>query len=444
MCRSALVRHACLLLSVLLLAAAQACASPRHGPAPLRVVFWAGVEEQAAEQANVDAFMQAHPGVQVSLESIPDSYLEKLVTAFAAKKPPDVLLLDSVVIPHFVDGGALLDLQPYLAQDPPLDPAQFFPQVWRIATRPREGGGEAVYALPKDFTPLAVYYNKRVFDAAGVAYPRDGWTWEDFRRTAQGLTRDTSGDGRTDTYGTLVYTWMGANMPWFWQAGGDVLSPDGRTATGYLDSPECVRAVSFITGLVRDGLAPDPTAREALGGSAFMSGKVGMQVSGHWAIPGFRAAEEESRQAAGKGAAREVFGLDDIAVAGLPQDKARVNVVYESGWAVAKDTKQPRLAVELAKYLAGEEAQRRRSAIGLAISANMKVARECAAGDPREAAFLAEVPYCRAPWGTRIAEWSLVESLIGEGLERVLLKYSTPEKAMREAAKLVDDELNMF
>ncbi len=149
-----------------------ACAAQPRGPAPLRVVFWAGVEELAAEQANVDAFMQAHPGVRVSLESIPDSYLEKLVTAFAAKKPPDVLLLDSVVIPHFVDGGVLLDLAALPGAGRRRSTAgSSSRRCGSIAARPRAAGGEAVYALPKDFTPLVVYYNKRVFDAARGALP---------------------------------------------------------------------------------------------------------------------------------------------------------------------------------------------------------------------------------------------------------------------------------
>ncbi len=119
-------------------------------------------------------------------------------------------------------------------------------------------------------------------------------------------------------------------------------------------------------------MAPDPTAREALGGQAFMSGKVGMHISGHWAIPGFRAAEAEAQRPPRREVKREAFGLSDIGVVGLPRDKARANVVYESGWAVARDSEQPELAVELAKYLAGAEAQRRRAAIGLAISANRR------------------------------------------------------------------------
>lgn len=58
--------------------------------------------------------------------------------------------------------------------------------------------------------------------------------------------------------------------------------------------------------------------------------------------------------------------------------------------------------------------------------------------------FLAKVQYCRAPWGTRIAEWSLVESLIDEGIKRGLLKCVAPEQAMNSFDKTIDEELNMF
>jgi len=427
-------------------------------PARLRVVFWAGVEEQKIEQANVDAFMATHPGITVSLESIPDNYLEKLVTAFAAHRPPDVLLLDSVLIPRFLDGDVLLDLQPYIARDASFNPNQFFPKVWQIAVRPGGAsvpagdggagvlaGGQGsqaqglapprVYALPKDFTPLVVYYNKRVFDAAGVPYPRDGWTWQDFRATAAALTSPGSTAGKVAArYGTSISSWVGSDIVWFWQAGGDVLSPDGKRASGHLDGADSIRAVEFFTGLVADGLSPDPTTQEALGGQAFMTGRIAMTISGHWAMPGFSAAVDESSGA---------LSLSDVGVAGLPRDKVRASVIYESGWAVAKESRQPELAVELAKYLAGPEAQARRAGMGLAISADRSVAEKFAADDPRERAFLAEVPYGYAPWGTRISEWSTVESLLQEGIERVLLGRASAADSMRETARLIDDELNL-
>lgn len=420
------------------------CAQHLEGEA-LRVVFWAGVEEQKIEQANVDAYMQAHPGLQVSLESIPDSYLEKLATAFASGKPPDVLLLDSVLIPRFLEGDVLLDLQPYLARraEPPalpFDEVQFIPEVFAIASR-ENAGARQVYALPKDFTPLVVYYNKRLFAQDGVAEPHPEWGWEDFRATARALTRDKDSDGRTDQYGTLIYTTPIFNMPFFWQAGGDALSPDGQMAAGYLDSPASISAAEFFTGLVADGFAPDPTAREALGGSAFMSGKVAMTISGHWSMPGFRQAAADA--AAGKADANTIT-LDDIGVAPLPAGKQRANVIYESGWAVAKDSRHREAAVELAAFLSGEECQRRRAQMGLAVSANRAVAAEMAAGDPREQVFLDEVPVARAPWGTRIADWSVVESLIMEATERIILRDADAQTAMHDAAKLVDDELNLY
>ncbi len=421
-----------MLLLALLLPACQPGAEARPG---LRVVFWGGLEELAAEQANVDAFNAAHPELSVKLESIPDSYLEKLVTAFAAGKPPDVLLLDSVLIPRFLDGEVLLDLAPYLASDPSFDPAQYFPEVWNIALRETASGTPQVYALPKDFTPLVAYYNKRVFDEAGLAYPQDGWTWADYRGMCEQLTADTDGDGRTDRYGTQVSSWMGYNIVWFWQAGGDVLDPAGTRASGYLDSPASVAAVRFFTGLVGDGLAPNPSSKDSLGGNAFMNGRIGVNISGHWAVPGFQAAARD---------AHALMSYDEIGVVGLPQGFARAGVIYESGWAVAKDSPYPQAAVELAKYLSGPECQRRRAAIGLAISANREVAAEFAADDPREQVFIDEVAYARAPWGTRISDWSVVEQLCGEAIERVLLGRATPEDSLAETARLVDGELHMF
>ena len=422
-------------LALLLLLLLPACRPAAEARPTLRVVCWGGLEEMSAEQANVDAYNALHPELSVKLESIPDSYLEKLVTAFAAGKPPDVLLLDSVLIPRFLDGDVLLDMQPYLAAVPGFYPDAYFPEVWEIAVRDTATGFPRVYALPKDFTPLVAYYNMRVFDDAGVDYPQDGWTWDDFRAACEALTADTDGDGRIDRYGTQVSSWMGYNIVWFWQAGGDVLDPSGARATGYLDSAASVDAVRFFTGLVADGLAPNPASKDSLGGNAFMNGRIGINISGHWAVPGFQAAARDSNA---------LMTYDDIGVVGLPQGEERVGVIYESGWAVAKDSPQAAAAVKLAQYLSGPECQRRRAAIGLAISANREVAAEFAAGDPREQAFIDEAGYARAPWGTRISDWSVVEQLCGEAIERVLLGRATPEESLKEAAKLVDGELHMF
>lgn len=400
------------------------CASSPSGKIRLRVVFWAGIEEQKAEQKNIDAFMKLNPEIQVSLESIPDNYLEKLVTAFAAGKPPDVLLLDSVIIPKFLEADVLLDMRPLLEVEPQFDKQAYFPEVFNIAVR-----GEKIYALPKDFTPMVVYYNKRIFDEAGVPYPQSGWTWDEFLATAKALTR-VMGNPQTDRYGFLVAPYAYQNIFWLWQNGGDILSPDGTRATGYLNSPESIEAVRFYTDLVtRHRVAPDPTTRLALGGEIFQTGKVGMVVSGHWWIPSLKASRTQD------------FSLENIGIVGLPRRKARVTTIYESGWAVAKLTKHPREAVRLALYLSQAEAQRRRAEIGLAIPAVKSVAEEIAQEFPLEKVFIEEVKFARAPWGTKISEWSVVEDLFQEGIERIILGYATAEESMHQTAKLIDAEL---
>jgi len=407
--------------------AVSSCAGAPQGKVKLRVVFWAGIEEQKAEQKNIDAFMKLNPQISVSLESIPDNYLEKLVTAFSAGKPPDVLLLDSVIIPKFLEAGVLLDMRKYLEENPQFDEDAYFSEVFNIAVR--DGN---IYALPKDFTPMVVYYNKKIFDDAGVPYPKSGWTWDEFLATAKALTKVT-GNPQTDRYGFLVAPYAYQNIFWLWQNGGDILSPDGTRASGYLDSKESVEAVRFYTDLVlKHKVAPDPTTRLALGGEIFQTGKVAMVISGHWWIPSLKASKTKE------------FSLDTIGVVGLPRRKARVTTIYESGWAVAKQTKHPDEAVKLALYLSQADAQRVRAEIGLAIPAVKQVASEVAQSFPLEKVFLEEIAYARQPWGTKIPEWSVVEDLFQEGVERIILGYATAEESMRETAKLIDAELILF
>jgi len=134
----------------------------------LRAAFWGGPEEIAIEQKNLDEFMRLNPDIKVELESIPESYEQKILTSVAANTAPDVFLLDSVIIPAFINKNVLLNLTPYIA---PLgiDTEQFYQNVLNLAKR-----GNKLYAFPKDFTPMVIYYNKNLFDEAGLPYPQSG------------------------------------------------------------------------------------------------------------------------------------------------------------------------------------------------------------------------------------------------------------------------------
>ena len=93
---------------------------------------------------------------------------------------------------------------------------------------------------------MVVYYNKGLFDAAGVAYPTADWTWDSFMDTAKSLTTDSDSDGTTDQWGVVATDWPPAQM-FIWQAGGDVISDD--LATSPIDSPEAVEGMNFRLSL---------------------------------------------------------------------------------------------------------------------------------------------------------------------------------------------------
>lgn len=392
----------------------------------LRILHWAGDYEITTEQAIADTFAARHPGVRVVVESAPTNYDEKLLTSIASGSPPDVFLLDGPDIPTFLDRGLALDLTPYLERAG-YDPGRVYPQIMASFQR-----GARTYALPKDFTPMVLYLNLGVFERLGVAPPEEDWTWDAFLDTARRLTKDLNGDGRTDVYAfdfpRNLFQWI----PWVWSGGGDILAPDGGTARGYLDGPATVEAFRFLTALVTDARvtpgvqyleAGDP-AREA----RFATGGQAMLLSGHWTLQLLT-----SNMASGE---------LRLAVAPIPHRAGATptTVLYASGWAVPSNAPNRRLSVELASFLASEEAQRMRARTRLGIPAFRDVAEAVAAADPTgvERAFLAQVPRGRVTWGARVRDFYEVEELTFRIMDRHLLRGDDLAEAAAEVAAAVD------
>ncbi len=394
----------------------------------LRVMNWAADLEIEMEQRIADRFAASRPGVQVIVESIVTNYGEKLITSIAAGTPPDVFLLDVSDIPAFVDRGLVLDLAPYAARVG-YDPDAVFPQVLDVFAN-----GDRLFAFPKGFTPMVVYYNRRLFAERAIAEPdQRGWTWEEFLAVARRLTRDVDGDGRTDVYGInfprQLYEWI----PWVWSAGADIMDPDGRRTVGYLDSEETVEAFEFLTSLVTEWevVPPFQYQRDAdpMTVGRFFVGLQAMQASGHWQLPRLRAYAAE--------------GDLDLGIAPIPHRAGATpqTVIYASGWAVPTNVRFKRLAVELAAFLGGPEAQRMRAQSGIEISANRHIAEELAAQDTSglERAFLQEVIHARVPWGARVMDFHEIELLALDIMDRRILQGDSLAVAAAEVARRIDE-----
>lgn len=395
------------------------------GRTVLRVANWGGPaldpDFLKLEREIREGFEARNPGVTVRIENIPGDgqYVPKLLMMFVSGTAPDVMHLDASYSAIFINNNLLMDLAPLIDGDRTFKLDDYFDNVVAIARR-----GERVFAIPLDFTPVVMYYNKRLFDEARVEHPRPGWTWEEFLEKARALTvRDTS-RRRTTQYGLNFINVMSLWAPWIWLNGGDVLSPDGRIASGHFDGEQTVGAIRFLVSLIREhGVAPSLSESTAAGVDLFRTGRAAMNVAGHWMMIEYRKDQL------------------DIGVAPLPTNTGRPEtVIYEAGLAINRSTRQRDLAWEYIKYMTSDAVQKRRVASGLAISANRRVA-EFYATDDLERAFLEAVEYARPPWGSMVEPYAVVEDLGREMIDDIL--FGTPiETAVRRTTELIDRELS--
>ncbi|MCI0435430.1 MAG: sugar ABC transporter substrate-binding protein [Gemmatimonadetes bacterium] len=419
--------HAGLLRLLAGLLAAVGCAG--DGSDCVRVVSWADYREIALEEEIADSFAVRFPSIPVCFESLSGAgiYREKVLTSMAAGTPPGVFLLDGIDIPAFANRGVLLDLTPFAARAG-VDTSAFHPRL-RELFRPH---GRWI-AFPKGFTPMVLYYNRNVFDTAGVPYPREGWTWDDFVGIARSLTADTDGDGTINRWGFGWPREFFYLQSWLWAGGGDLITPEGTRASGALDSPATVRALEFYLGLAtREHVVPriEMFRRESSVPilRLFSSNRLGMFVSGHWSAQQLDAHER---------AGRIRYGVASIPT--LEGDPAEP-VLYASGWAVPHNAPHRRWAVQVAAFLSGDIAQRIRARAGLEIPATPAVANALAAQDTtgREAAFLDIAARGRHTWGARVEKWREVEDVLLDLLDRPLVRGEPVAEVARELAARID------
>jgi len=393
----------------------------------LRVVNWGGAQVESdfmrLERQITKEFEDLHPGVKVRVEQIPGhgQYAPKLLMMHVTGSVPDVIHLDASSAAVFIDNGVVRDLAPYVEQDEAagkfsLD--DYFESVVDIDRR-----GDKLYAIPLDFTPMVIYYNKRLFDAAGVPYPQPGWTWDDFLDKARKLTVFPEGAHNPTQYGFFFENVMPFWVLWFWTNGADVLSPDGTQAGGYLDSPKSIESMRFLIDLMtKHRVTPHLKESSAAGVDMFRAGTAAMDMKGHWKMLDYRA-----------------DGLD-FGVVGLPTNGVEpVTVIYETGLAISKKAKHPELAWEYIKYLTSRGVQVRRVASGLAISGNKQAAAHFA-GNPVEDAFIEVVKHARSPWGATVERYPFIEELGREMMEDILYSDGevTVEQALKDTARLID------
>src|SRR5215207_9505170 len=254
----------------------------QDAPPPVVINWWAterGRDTAATRQLHYDlarTYEAEHPGVFVAVTLYPSrGFANRIVTAIAAGQGPDIWY--HYYAPDIAAQGFLEDLTPYVEASGVAD--SWFPSAARRAVFE-----DKYYGVPRDAVSGFIAYNKDIFDAAGVAYPEDGWTVADYRDLAIQLT-----DADAGIYGSGGIEGGDGCMQWSpfsFNLGTEITSEDGRTVAGYMDTEASVNAMAWCLGLVTEDQVTAPAdMADQFGEITFMSGDVAMQSLSDWEIP---------------------------------------------------------------------------------------------------------------------------------------------------------------
>jgi multiple sugar transport system substrate-binding protein len=242
----------------------------------LRMSTWAGVGEAAELQAILDKINAESTEFEIIHEPMPSDYMTQVKTQLAGGTAADLYWVGNEDLALAAE-GVFLPLTDCLADQPAGsagDVNDYYPAI--ISTATQDG---VVYGLPWIAQPVVLFYNKALFDAAGLDYPEAGWTWDEFYEDAKALTKDTDGDGKIDQWGFTANGWPPPQM-FIWQAGGQVISEDLQTAP--IDSPEALEGIDFYLKLAYNPeVSPSSDVIKEQGFDAmYRAGKVAMFMGG--------------------------------------------------------------------------------------------------------------------------------------------------------------------
>jgi multiple sugar transport system substrate-binding protein len=284
-----------------------------------------------------------------------------------------------------------------------------------------------MFGLPRDFQTIALFYNKDMFDAAGVAYPTPDWTYDDLRNAAKQLTKDTNNDGKIDQFGFYSDLWD-MELIWsegIWAYGGDILNGD-HTKT-LIGDPKARQAWQLFHDMMfEDKSWPDSNTAGEYGGDPFLAGVAAMTTIGHWVVPGYSEVK---------------FKWD---VAPMPKGPAgRATSVNSAGFVVAKDSKSPDAAFEFLKYVLSEPAQKRLAELGFACPVLKSVAESDAflkQSTPIDhKVFLDSLAFAHMkPVFKGYDAWS---SAVGDGMASIWTGEAELDPTLDAAVKAADDVL---
>ena len=206
------------------------------------------------------AVEEKFPDIKIQFDPVTYGEKEMVFTNQSeAKVAADIVHFSYRPIPIFIEKKYLLDLTPFVEKETGLK-EKFLEETLALSMK-----NGRIYSLPDDYNIIVLVYNKKMFREAGIDPNKPPATWDQFVEYAKKLTKDTDGDGKLDQwgFGLIGSKPEGIFMrlhPWFWGAGGDYLTPDGKHSA--LNTEESLIGFKFYTDLVTEHKVVPPGAVE--------------------------------------------------------------------------------------------------------------------------------------------------------------------------------------
>lgn len=288
-------------------------------------------------------------GIEVDIQVTPwDQYWTMLEAGATGGSLPDVFWMHSNEFNKYAQYEMLLDLTDKINSSELIDLSKYPEDIVEIYNYE-----DKQFAIPKDIDTIALWYNKTMFDEAGMEYPNENWTWDDFRNACKKLTKE---DGSQFGYALKPTNNQDGWYNTVYSMGGSIISEDKKESK--MNDANTVKALEFITGIIKDGSMPAyEVMTENNPEALFEAGKVAMITQGSWMLA-------------------ELCNNDYIKancdVAVLPKDSStgnRVSIYNGLGWVASANTSYPDESWKLIEYLGSKEAQQKQSDLGVVISA---------------------------------------------------------------------------
>ncbi|WP_238858936.1 MULTISPECIES: sugar ABC transporter substrate-binding protein [unclassified Clostridium] len=377
--------------------------------------IWDSNQEKGLRKM-ADEFEGKNPGIKIDIQVTGWSdYWTMLEAAATGGSLPDTFWMHSNEIYRYASNGMLMDLTDKINKSDDVKLSNYPEGLVKIYNL-----NNKQYAIPKDYDTIGLWYNKTMFDKAGISYPDETWNWDKLYEVAKKLT---TGDGKQYGFLAPLHNQEGY-YNFVYQNGGTIITDD--KVSGY-DNPKTIEAMKYYVRFVSEGLSPkifDDAARA----ETLQNGLCAMGFFGSWNLSGFAANDYMTKNF-------------NVTVLPSANDGKRASIFNGLGNAISANTKHPEEAWKWVQYLSSKDGQTKQAELGVAISAYNGTADAWINSNKtfNIKCFVDMVKYAQIrPYSNTTAKW---EDKAYEMLKGAFTGEKTVEDACKDTAKMMNDAL---